>query len=190
MRTATRPRGVTLIEVAVHSSLLLIVLGIAYAGLVLSQKYYRHSEASVRVQEQALLAVRRMVAEMGGSPAAGVTSDANGLVFVTARDAQGRVSYDSTSGECLWQGVVCYYLDSGSLCRKERPLTPSTTLPSPLPGPAEIRDDSSLAFEVAARNIETLQFGAGEPFTLSVRTSTDDFGGSSVDLSGSVAFRY
>lgn len=173
-----------------HSSLLLIVLGIAYAGLVLSQKYYRHSEASVRVQEQALTAVHRMVSELGGSPAAGVRSDANGLVFVTARDSDGRVSYDSSSGQALWQGVVCYYAQGGALLRKQRALTPSVDLPDPLPAPADVRDDGSLAAVTVARGVATLQLSAGPPLTVSVRTTSDDFGGNSIDLSGTVAFRY
>lgn len=188
MRT-TRPRGFTLVELATHTSLLLIVLGIAYSGLVLSQRYYSHSEASVRVQEQAMLAVRRMVSELGSAKAAGVRHDADGLVFVTARKRDGRVDYDPVTGDPVWQTLVCYYAAEGALVRKSRPLTASTELPDPLPTPLELRNDPSLGTETAARGVEALVVLGGPPLALRVRTATSDYSGCSLELTGSVSFR-
>ena len=177
-------------ELANCGALLLLVLGMAYSGLVLSQRYYRQSEVSVRVQQQAVLAIRRLVGDLGGTPGAGFRSGNDGLVFVTARSTGGTVTYDSSSGRPLWRGLVCYYVSAGDLLRKQRGLTPSPTLPDPMPALADLRDDPTLPAEVVARGVQALQVVRTAPLTFRVRTVCPDFGGGAMELTGTVSFRF
>lgn len=192
MRTPTSlraaSRGFTLAELTINSTLLVILLGIAYAGLLLAHRYYAESEAAVQVQQQATSGLKHLVSDLGGTPSTGVRTDTSGLTFVSARTSTGSVAYD-TSGSVLWQSVVAYYVQGGVLYRKARTLTPTATIPSPLPTAAELRDDGSLVPRAVARQVETMTVTAGSPMTIQLRTASDDFGGSSLEQSAVIGFR-
>lgn len=187
-----RARGTTLLELLSYSALLIMLFGMVYSVLALSLRYYHNAEDAGGLQNEAMVALNRVLGELSGTPARAVRADANGIVFLSARTADGRLRYDS-DGNLLWQEVVCYYRDTangrGVLRRKERAMTPTATVPTTLPTVADLRGDASLPSTIVARDIASLTVTPGYPTDLRITASSDRFAGATVELSGGFGFR-
>jgi hypothetical protein len=117
-----RKRGSSLIEVAIYSSLLLLVLAIVYPMYLACRRYFEISRASVGVQQASNLVCYRLNLELMESSPSTVeffprttnpNSNVVGVTFLSARNNTKQFSIDpGGSGAPSWQRVVGYYLDA------------------------------------------------------------------------------
>lgn len=183
-----RPRAFTLIELAIYSGL----LGFLMTGLYLITRgglhYYRTSVAYQSVQQQALIAMSKMTAELANSdfktvdwePSTAATS--SHIKFLSPDqylDPSQSWEYDA-AGKLLWRKWVLYRrLPNQQLTRAElkpqpnppgTPLTLPTTAVAPLltafPG------SSSPAWRVLAKGVQTLSFSKFGTDSISIELET------------------
>ncbi|HXE73373.1 MAG TPA: prepilin-type N-terminal cleavage/methylation domain-containing protein [Candidatus Nitrosotenuis sp.] len=169
-----RQRGVTLPEILVAGTLLLLVVGVAYAVLVLTHRSWILSSGRATPAincEVALERLRRELLETSSSTVVTLT-DPPAVAFATARDEEGRFCTDS-EGEPRWQASVVYYVNTSRQVLLRRRLdTSSSSLSS---------DDLTRACDgsgsLIAYDIEDLQVSCeGDRLTLSVTCQTRALG--------------
>lgn len=136
-----RDKGFTLLELVVYSAILSLALSSIYGILIGTVQNFYAANANIEVQQGAQSALNRLAQELkeASSSSSSITIVSGvGIVFLSARDSNNKIQYDSSSGLLLWQKRICYYLDtdpstgSGSeyaLFRKEETFTPTTTPP-------------------------------------------------------------
>lgn len=185
----SRNRAMALLEMLLYASLLLFVLAIIYSSLVMGVRAYRRTENMADLQQKALVALRTIVEESASSPAAAVRVEPAALVFLSARDPAGRISY-AADGRALWRQWVLIYRNSGSatVLRKVLPITPTAEPPGTVPAVATIRDNPGLGNLRIAERIADLHFTPGSGVQVDV-VAADEGGEPSVQLTGRVAFR-
>jgi len=142
-RLGSVPRGrsgFTLIEVLVAGSLALLVMGLAYAMFMLSDRYFRITDVKTEVQLNALLASQRLQNELRGTIISSVTNATGSappaLCFQTAYDGNGVFQTDDYANP-VWQSYVIYYLPVGSTTMRRFSFASPATV-SPL-GIAEVQ---------------------------------------------------
>lgn len=157
-----RPRGVTLVETLIHSSLMLLLLGGIVAVLILGTRSFRKVEAVTEVQREMAAAVAALRTELAETRPGSIASGTNptGVIFLSPRPDAGPWAHSST-GKLLWQRWVCYYVETRNgvptLLRKEKKLSAPTAIP-----PAntwrtsDFSGDTSRA-RVVARSVKGLQ---------------------------------
>lgn len=184
MKNAAR-RGVTLIELSIASFLLAILLSLTYLAMSEAAKKQNILRDDIALQQDALALLAKLSRETAEGHSATFwpdrTANSNlvmpggepvGFVFLSPRNATGRIELDPVNNRPIWQKRVCYYFDSATsrVYRCEEALaTPSSTPPArddtkttqwfmnnvasdPVPGTIE-------AFSVAiGDNLEELQF--------------------------------
>lgn len=188
-RNWTDRRGLTLLEMLIYASLLLFILAMVYSSLVMGVRAYRSTENLADVQQKALTAMRTIVEEAASSPATSLRVEAAAFLFLSARDAAGRIHY-AADGRALWQKWVLFYFDptTSTVYRKELALVPSANPPGVVPSVATLRDNPALAPLRVATRISDLHFtppGAGVQVDLTAADGSDP----SVQLTGRVTFR-
>lgn len=122
-------RATTLVELIVSSTLLLLVLGGAYAAAEMSTRA-SYVQANDMVLEQSMLVamsrVSQEVVECDLMSWAVYTSPP-GIVFASPRDSNGVCQFDATNGNVTWQAWVCFYVDTvngtSALIRKSQTLS-------------------------------------------------------------------
>lgn len=129
-------RGASLVEMILSMSILVLLMAITSRIMIFGYDYYWTAIGSLDVQKAALLANRRLSADLALSNIKTVSIDTNGIVFASPLDANGVPRYTS-DGNVIWQSHVCYYLETtpteSRLIRKETPVgTPGPNPPLPL----------------------------------------------------------
>lgn len=168
-----RPRGVTLVETLIHSSLMLLLLGGIVAVLILGTRNFRTVEAVAEVQREMAAAMAALRGELAETRAAsiGTGTSPTGVIFLSPRPDSGSWAH-STTGKLLWQRWVCYYVEVRNgvptLLRKEKKLTaPTATPPANTWRTSDFSGDASRA-RVVARNVKTLQVTGADPVNVTV----------------------
>lgn len=137
----SRRSGFTIIEVLVSGSLLLFLLGALYLLMVAGMRYFQQGRAYQTVQNQTMIAMRRLLAELQDSrPTCWSYNNlpVSHLIFLSASQPMpndGPVQH-SPLGVINWQKWVCYRLTAtGELQRQELvPLgLPNVMPPSTIP---------------------------------------------------------
>ncbi|MEW6277226.1 MAG: hypothetical protein AB1758_01290 [Candidatus Eremiobacterota bacterium] len=103
-------RGLTLAEVLVGAGLSLVLLGVVVGLFLGAGNLWLHSSCRSELQQTAALALDRMVSDLRGSAAEGVSWDADSRLSVRPVldvDAEGRLTWD--------EQVTLYYVSHGSL---------------------------------------------------------------------------
>lgn len=160
-----KKKATTLIEALVYLGLVGFLFTCIYGVLISSMKYYKLAENSTELQNNAMIAVVKMVNELsetrystissGGSPA--------GIIFLSPRNSSNAFEYDS-SGQLYWQKWVCYYIGTdqngiSTLIRKERYLAAKTaTPPSNTYTTASFSSDGTLTPDYISRYATSLTF--------------------------------
>lgn len=186
-------RGTTLVELLIYSVLFVFILGIVYASLVMGLDAYRRTENFATVQQQAMTSLHALTDELASSPRSAVryeTGTTGAVLLLSARDASGRVQYDST-GKALWQAWVAYKLVPGrGLVRSEKALTPTADVPGTVPTPTEINSDNAATHRTVSGLVEVLEFTPGTSATeVHLQAANDLRGRTSVDVRDRVFFR-
>ncbi len=140
----SRRSGFTIIEVLVSGSLLLFLLGALYLLMVGGMRYFQQGRAYQTVQNQTMIAMRRLLAELQDSRP-GCWSFNNlpvsHLVFLSASlpmPNEGPVQH-SPLGVVNWQKWVCYRLTAANelerqeFCPPAAPGLPNVMPPSTIP---------------------------------------------------------
>ncbi|MFN8606293.1 MAG: prepilin-type N-terminal cleavage/methylation domain-containing protein [Vulcanimicrobiota bacterium] len=128
-------RGFTLIELAISTAILLLMLLGCYEALVLARKYHQKLEDSTQIQRETMTALSRIERNLACASAESleVSTDGTAIRFISARSDGDFFDLDSTTGAPMWQRWVSFYQDNNSLIWKEdtlpgRPL-PNSNLP-------------------------------------------------------------
>lgn len=128
-----RFRGHSLLEVTVAMALTGLLMLCAQQLLAAAARYYRHSQASIELQQSLLAACSRVSVEVGESNYGSIVVDAGppaGIVFITPRRFDGKTSI--VNGKAQWFRMVAFYSEiiNGEPCLiwKER-MVPTTTVP-------------------------------------------------------------
>jgi len=164
-------RGFSLIELVVTSALLLFLTGGITLVTMNGMRYFRLGYAYQTAQQQALVAMRKLVDELQNSRRDSVSSSSSPspephLVFLSARPPEpttGALVHD-VDGRLLWQKWVCYYLTTDrQLVRTERPLdeTPPGLIVPPLPAAPLVAEMAALQGRRIADGIEAVTFNPG-----------------------------
>jgi hypothetical protein len=123
----------TLVEISIYSSLLMMLMLAIYGTFAAAVKYFTVAQAQTDLQTAAQTAILHLVADVSESTSADVKVDTNppGIIFVSPRDANGRFGSDN-SGNILWQRWVCYYFDAsaGTIVRSTLGISPTTSPPT------------------------------------------------------------
>lgn len=143
-------------EVLVYSSLFLVILGVIYAVLHLSLRYYQYSRDAIETQEEAMKGINRLAGELKNAAEVSVKVDSIGVAFLSAETDTG--VFEHESGDVVWRKIVGYYTDNNTLIRKEKGLSSPTTDPTSvaMPTPTDIKNDASYSSRVVARGVTTL----------------------------------
>lgn len=192
-------RAFSLLETLIYAALLLVILAFIYASLLMALRAYRRTEDLADLQKQAMVASRTLIEESASSPASALRVEPAALLFLSARDPGGRITYAS-DGRALWQKWVCFYRDSqaNTLLRKELKITPSADPPTPVPLIAALRDNPALAparvaTRVTAVNFTSVVTNTTTSVMVDVTTSEPDPSGAapqdSTQISGRVTCR-
>lgn len=174
-----RRTGFSIIEVLVAGSLLLFLLGACYLLMVGGMRYFQQGRAYQTVQNQSLIAMRNLLAELQDSRPNCWSYNAlpvPNLIFLSAAQPMpndGPVQH-SPMGMINWQKWVCYRLQpTGELERQELAPPAAPGLPNVMP-PAVIPLYASFNFagpnlRVIARNITRFRIQADvSPDTLRI----------------------
>ena len=145
--------GTTLIELAIASFLLAILLGLTHLALIEGVKKQKSLREDIALQQDALALLARISRETSeghsgtfwpdrsvNSPLTTPGGTPTGFVFLSPRNDAGRIQLDPSNNRPLWQKRVCYYFEptNGKVYRAEDPLpAPSSTAPP--------RDDTKTA---------------------------------------------
>lgn len=152
--------------------LLIFLLGALYLLLIYGMRYLRQGEVYQTVQQQALIAMRKVTVELANSNMATVsfgTAPTPHVIFLSLEKEltqPDRWVYSYNAGGLpLWQKWVCFFLDgaSGHVVRTEIPLASPVTLP-PTPAAPSLASFESVVpphRQVVARHIDTLEVGSG-----------------------------
>jgi len=114
-----KQRGFTISELLVYSVLLLLVSSSIYGTLHMGVHCHSLGRSQVDVQQTCNVAIAQLQQELAEAnansveffPKTGYTDQPIGVVFLSARDANGVFRYDPTCGWPQWQTYVGYYLD-------------------------------------------------------------------------------
>lgn len=144
----------TLIELSIYASLLMMLMLAIYGTFAASIKYFTVAQAQTDLQNAAQTSIMHIITDISESTSADLSTDTvpAGVIFVSARSNDGGFQSDS-NGNILWQKWVCYYFDatSGTIVRQTKSFTPSTTPP---PSTLHTTDFKNLAGgRVVARNV-------------------------------------
>lgn len=135
MHRSIRPRGVSLIELIVTSSIVVLLLGEVWMMMSVGSRFYLKTRAQTEVQTSALLGLRWLSKDLAeGSTfslrqydpdSTDFPSTHNGISFGSPKDNNEQVYYND-SGVLLWTSIVGYYIDPDSnvLYRTKLPLSP------------------------------------------------------------------
>lgn len=179
------PRGgFSLAEVLAYMAIFGMVLGAVYVVLVASARNYAIQMGMVDVEQSQVACTGRLSAELGESSPGSIRYDTApvGLVFASPRDATGKVQVDPASLNVIWQSLVCYYLDTvggvTTLCRKEWPITPSTTAPviSASNDSAWFQANTALQRHILGRNISSFTVTMSNPLQITITGTTSPLG--------------
>lgn len=168
-----RPRGVTLVETLIHSSLMLLLLGGIVAVLILGMRSFRKVEAETEVQREIAAAVAALRTELVETRAASIATGTSptGVIFLSPRPDAGAWTH-SSAGKLLWQRWVCFYVETRNgvptLLRKEKKLSAPTAIPpSNTWRTSDFSGDASRA-RVVARNVKGLKVTGTDPVNVEV----------------------
>lgn len=141
----------TLAEVLVASALLLVVQGIAYLLLVLSNRSWSVVATRADVAINAQVGVAAMRRELQDTTASSVTVGTNAVAFLSALD-DGGVFQTDADGQPLWQAFVVYYVDPNNSALRRSRITPASATPLSQAQVAALCDGRGtvIAYDVAA----------------------------------------
>ena len=137
-----RRSGVSLIELAVVSGLLIIIVSMVYQVVQAGVGFYLDSSSAMEIRQDALVGLNRLSVELRQSSIASVRAymsppagDPKGLVFASPRDENGVMS-STQDGKVTWRRFVCYYVGDyqnyqALLRRDEAIVTPPERAPDP-----------------------------------------------------------
>ncbi len=181
----TRQKGFSLVEVALATTLLLLLMG----GLYLLVVKGLHSLADARAysdsRQESLKGMHLLAWELANSTRDGVYPSGNAVWFLSAQapvPGSSPVAFDA-AGNLYWKKWVCYYLDAaGDLVRSELALSSPVTVPLPVPTPSP----SLSAFQsvtgpgkrVVARGIKDFQVTQVSGTVYSIKVVGEQYTGS------------
>lgn len=179
-------RGTTLIEVMVASAVLLMLMGSLYLLMTAGLRYFMQGRAYQTVQQQSLIGLRAMLAELQDSRRTDLEFSSVPVPHVRFLspsppypNGNGPVQSDPSSGKILWQKWVCYRVFNNELQRDEQigAGLPSVTAPAAIPGYGTF-DFTGPEFKVVARNVTELNLADASPDSIFVELVASENTGS------------
>ncbi len=133
-----RPRrGATLVDALTCCALLSLLFGMVALVCQLGYQSSLVVQNAVELQNSATAAVASVITELQGAHVGSVVvlRNPDALIFLSPRDANGQVHFDTRTDELLWQRWVCYWFDTsqGALIELAQDIVPSTTAPTAAP---------------------------------------------------------
>lgn len=118
------PAGLTLAEVLVASTLLLLVCGLAIQAVRFALDYQREKQLERSLVEDALNSLRHVQRELEETNISSLylNPEDNFLGLLSPRDNDGRLVTDPTTGSLLYFQAVSFSLEEGLLIKKVSPL--------------------------------------------------------------------
>lgn len=134
-------RGFSLAEIIVSLALISLIMISIHNVLRSGTRYLNNTTLTTELQQACVLSSGRLVTELLESNATCIRGDSTNFRYVTfgsPRDAQGRCTFDATSGELNWHYYIGYYVaekpgEEPALYRKTEPLSPVQTAPPSIP---------------------------------------------------------
>lgn len=127
-------RGYSLAEVIVSLALVSLLMLALDRVLWAGTRYFRHSTMVTEIQKACVTGTGRLVTELLEGNPGSIRGDQVNFMWVTfggARDPQGKMTFDPTSGDLQWHSQIGYYIDTINgeeyLCRKEEAISPPQT---------------------------------------------------------------
>lgn len=166
MSPGLRNKGFTIIEVVVYSSVLLFLLGGIFMVVEGGSRYFRLAEAHETVNQQAVIAMARVRAELTNGSQTSLnpeTTPRNHILFLSPFGLEGSGEEDYEYGgdgtQLLWKTWVCFYRDDQNRLVRAEVDAPDDIDPSAAPLPdftADIlpRPTQTMATNVAAVNFQ------------------------------------
>lgn len=157
----------SLAELLVAASLFSFLLAGLAKVLTEGLTFFTVESIALETQQQAMVAMKWLEADMQGAHRESFSSYPDGLIFGSMEDRDGKIRIEN--GFLAWQKFLCYYIapeeHTTVLIRKQRPLDPPSFAPPPIPPslvPQSFKDDETQA-RVLARHIESLTASTENP---------------------------
>ena len=186
-----RSKGFTLLEMVVYTLIFGLSLTGVYTVLIGTVQNYNAATANIEVQQGAQSALNRIAQELkeaSSSSGSIAIQSGVGVAFLSARNSNNQIQYDSSSGLLRWQKRICYYLDTDpgltteyALFRKEETFT-ATTIPPTIASSyvTTMKNNTALRKILIARHFTTVtNFSVTSSvnlYTISITNSTNTTG--------------
>lgn len=165
-RGSRNKRAFTLIEVAVYSSILLLLLGGVFMVVEGGMRYFRLASAHETVNQQAVIALSRVRAELANASQSSVvidTSPQNYILFLSPFGLESSTDpadqiYEYQDNQLIWKKWVCFYRDSSERLVRAELDTPDENNPSTPPIPDFAGEILPLPTRTVAHNVEAVSF--------------------------------
>lgn len=173
MQISNRSRGFTLIELAISSAILLLMLFACYEALVLARKYHQKLSDSSQIQQETMSVLSRIERNLvcASAESLEVSPDNTAMRFISARTDGDFFDLDPATGRPRWRRWVGFYLDGSSLIWKESTIAPSTSLPGFFPSIDDIKLDTASRQVVLSKQVENIFFEDGST-TITIKLVT------------------
>lgn len=195
MRTNRAKKGITLVELAVSMTLLLLVMSLTSLAMKSGTEEYLSLRSSIDLQQNALSLLTRVSREgtetnmstvwpppVAGSPLTVPAGDPKGVVFASPRDNDGNLVLEPASLQPEWQKRIAYWHDPGAdkLYRATEDLA-SPGLAPPAPDPvfntAWFRDNGTNdPFSAVVEQFEVEADSAGRTLKFQIEFSEEHKG--------------
>ena len=98
--------GLTLVEVLISSTLLLLLTGLSWRAVQESTRYYQRSETQLQLERDAMTTLSFVSRELSETNLDESREYSQGIVYPLARDISGKITRGS-SGLLLWSSLAC-----------------------------------------------------------------------------------
>lgn len=110
-------RGLSLLEIIVVASILLLLVGILTVSFVRGARVWKKVENETTLLRELQTTVREMERSISTGHPYGLTSGTNSIALLSCQDTQGKPVVNNR-GEPTWNKFVLYYIDDVGLLRK------------------------------------------------------------------------
>jgi hypothetical protein len=182
MSPGSRSRGFTLIEVAVYSAVLLLLLGGVFMVVEGGMRYFRLAEAHETVNQQAVIAMGRIRGELANGSQTSLNPGAAPqphILFLSpfGMDGSGEEEYEygGNGTQVLWKKWVCFYRDGQSRLVRAEFDVPDVIDPSVPVVPDFAVDILPLPAQTLATNVSAVNFQFfPAPAVIRITVETED----------------
>ena len=135
-----RRQGITLLELIMSMSLLMLLTGLLLQIYMAGVRYYRRTVAIAALQQGCLMSASELSREIQQTTLGSIQEDTSAakeyVTFASPRDQNGVINF-SAGNLVLWQSFVCFYIDMREdrkcLMRQTSLIQPPTALTPTVP---------------------------------------------------------